>query len=194
MTDICKENFFFFEKDCSNLKLKPDSLEHAYLAILNDDLDTALLIFKHLDSSRASWGEILTEILRDGHMQKMPTFFQIRNFFEIDVDFLIKNEKIDYVEQLLGALELFSTINQESYKFAARVMYENRLYSASFRYMEESKKIYYNDPELHFMYAKYYYESRKYKDAYFYINECLRLLPSYYPALILKEKIEEFYI
>ena len=120
-----------------------------------------------------------------------PTFFQIRNFFEIDVDFLLKNKKIDYVENLLGALELFLNINQEVYKFTGRVMYENGLYTAALKYMEESKKAYYNDPELHFMLAKYWIKFGKYKEAYFYINECLRFLPSYYPALELKQKIEE---
>ena len=192
MTEITdKEKLFFFTNDCSDLKVLPNSIEHAYLAILNEDLDSAKKVFEMIDSPRANWGIVLTGIL-NGYLTQKPTFFLIRNFFEIDLDFLLKNRKIEYVEQLLGALELFSSINQESYKFAARVMYENKLHSAALKYMEESKKIYYNDPELHFMLAKYFLDFNQYNKANFYIDECLKMLPSYYPAQVLKEKIEEF--
>ena len=187
--DLNDNNLFFF--DYSEIEVKPQTLEHAYLAIINDDLDAADKIFKSQDSPRSNWGEILVSIIKNRCITVYPTFFQIRNFFEIDVDFLIKNKKIEYVENLLGALQVFSSINQEVYKFAGRVMFENSLYAAALKYMEESKKIYYNDPELHFMLAKYWIKFNKLSDAYFYINECLKLLPSYYPAITLKKQIEE---
>jgi len=190
MKSLNKENFFFFSNDCSEFEIKPNSIHHAYLAIINDDLDTAALVFKSLDSPRAKWGCCLVSILK-GFMTEMPTYFGIRNFLEIDLDFLLKNSKIDYVEQCLGALDILSAINQETFKFAARVMLENRLYTSALKYMDKSKQIYYNDPELHFMYAKYYMSINKMEDAYFYVNECLKLLPTYYPAMQLKQKIDE---
>ena len=191
MKNLNKENFFFFTDDCSKFEITPNSLYHAYLSILNDDLDSAYLIFSKSDSPRAKWGKILVSILR-GFMSETPTYFEIRNFLEIDLDFLLKNKKIDYVEQCLGALDILSKINQETFKFAARVMLENKLFTSALKYMERSKQIYYNDPELHFMYAKYYMDLNRFSDAYFYINECLKLLPDYYPAKQLKLKIEEF--
>ena len=178
---------FFFDHDSK--VFKPRSIESAYLAVLNDDLKLAEAIFESLESPRARWGIILISVLQ-GFVTILPTYFDIRNFLEIDLDFLIKNEKIDYVEQLLGSLELFSNINQETYKYAARVMYENKLLKVAREYMEKSKKIFYNDPELHFMFAKYFYESRDYSEAEFYINECIRILPDYYPAKLMKEKIQ----
>ena len=54
-----------------------------------------------------------------------------------------------------------------------------------------SKKIYYNDAELHFMLAKYYLHVNDCELALFYIDECLKLIPDYYPAHLLKQKIEE---
>ncbi len=190
MKGLNKENFFFFNKDCENLVITPDSIEHAYLAILNEDLNSAETVFSHIDSPRAKWGKILTSIL-NGYMMDYPSFFQIRNFFEIDLEFLLKNNKINYVEQCLGALDIFSTINQEVYKFAARVMLENRLYKAALKYLDKSKQLYYKDAELHFIYAKYYFDIFHYEEAYFYINECLKLIPEYYPAKIMKKRIEE---
>ena len=149
------QKLFFFNDDISSIKILPNSIEHAYLSILTEDLESAKKIFTKIDSPRAIWGAILVDII-NGYLSEFPTYFQIRNFFEIDLDMLLKNEKISYVEQILGSLSILSTINQEIYKYAARVMYVNRLYSAAFKYMNKSKKIYYNDAELHFMLAKYY--------------------------------------
>ena len=190
MPSLNLENFFFFEEDCSKIKILPDSVEHAYLAVLNDDLVSAKEIFGRIDSPRAKWGKVLVSVLK-GYLDVYPTYFQIRNFLEIDLDFLIKNEKIDYTEQLLGALEIFVKINYETYKFVARVMYANKLYAAALSYMEKSRAINYTDAELHFMFAKYYLGVHDYIKAYAAVEECLCLIPDYYPAKILKQRIEE---
>ncbi len=190
MQNLKQGNFFFFSDNFREAVFSPGSLEHGYLAILDNDLNTASEVFKRIDSPRGRWGYVLTSVLK-GFMDKYPTYFQIRNFLEIDLDFLLKNEKIDYIEHLLGALEVFAPINQEVYKFTARVMYENRLYAAALKYMEKSKQIYYNDAELHFMFAKYYYRVHDNNEALFYINECLKLIHDYYPALTFKQKIED---
>ena len=100
MKGLNKEQFFFFYDDCSNLEITLNSLEHAYLYILNDDLDAALTVFQRLDSPRSNWGMVLISILK-GFMTVYPTYFEIRNFLEIDLDFLLKNNKINYVEQCL---------------------------------------------------------------------------------------------
>ena len=161
---------FFFSVD-NELKFKPRSVEYAYLSILNNDLDTAQLIFESLDSPRARWGMALVDIL-NGYIEKYPSYFEIRNFLEIDLDFLIKNEKIDYTEQFLGAIDILIGINQETYKYVARVMYENRFYKAAREYLEKSLKVFYNDPELHFLFAKYYINAHEYEDADRHIEEC----------------------
>ncbi len=190
MKGLNKEKFFFFADDCSSIEIVPNSVEHAYLAIINDDLVSAKKIFLNIDSPRAKWGSIFVSIL-EGYLKDFPTYFQLRNFMEIDIDFLIKNEKINYIEQFLGALDILATINQETYKFIGRVMFENKLYTASLKYLEKAKQIYYNDPELHFLLAKYYLQAHNKQEALFYINECLKLLPNYFPALNIKQRIEE---
>lgn len=179
---------FFFSNDCETLTFKPGSLEHAYLAILNNDLLNAKKVFCSLSSPRARWGKALVEILT-GYIEEYPSYFEIRNFLEIDLDFLLKNEKIDYVEQLLGGVDILAEINNETYKYVARVMYENKLYKVCREYLEKSKNLFYNDPELHFMFSKYYMNFGNYKEAEYYIDECIRILPDYYPAKILKQKI-----
>ncbi len=184
---------FFFRENNTDLTFKPISLECAYLLILKDDLDGALKIFESLDSPRAQWGKALIGIIK-GYTEIFPTYFAIRNFLEIDLDFLLKNNKIEYVEQMLGALEYFIEINQESYKFAARVMYENKLFNAAKKYLDKSKSVFYKDPELHFLYAKYFIDTHSYTYANFHIDECLKILPDYYPAKKLKSEILEYLV
>lgn len=188
-----EKKIFFFYEDSSSIKIAPNSIEHAYLAIINEELDVAMKIFSQIDSPRAFWGKILVDILK-GYLPEFPTHLQIRNFFEIDLDMLLKNEKISYVEQALGSLEILAAINQEIFKYTARVMYVNRLYSAALKYMNKSKKIYYNDAELHFMLAKYYLHVNDYEQALLYTEECLKLIPDYYPAHMMKQQIDEILV
>ena len=179
---------FFFQNEEINHTFKPRSIEHAYLAILNDDLKTAEAVFESIDSPRAKWGVSLTQII-NGFIERFPTYFEIRNFLEIDLDYLIKNEKIDYTEQLLGSLDILAKYNQETYKYAARTMFENKFQNAAKEYLDKSKKIFYKDPELHFMYAKYHLNLHNYQEALFHINECLKIMPDYFPAKKLKEDL-----
>ena len=181
---------FFFSKE-TNLNFPQKSIESAYIAILNKELLKAKEIFESIDNPRASWGVALTNILL-GYISKYPTYFEIRNFLEIDLDFLIKNELIEYVELVLGALEILSSYNQEVYKYVARVMYENKFYKACREYLDKSKSIFFNDPELHFIYAKYYIKIREYELAENHLEECLKILPDYYPAKILVKEISRY--
>lgn len=181
---------FFFTKD-RDIFFKPGSIEHAYFALLNDDLETALTVFENIDSPRAKWGKVLVSILK-GYLDIYPTYFEIRNFLEIDLDFLIKNKKIEYVELILGSLDILAGINQETYKYIARVMLENKLYKAAKSYLDKSKDIFYNDPELHFLFAKYYIKMKDYEQADFHLDECLNILPDYCPAHILQKELSRY--
>ena len=68
----------FFFKECENLDFKHRCVEQAYLAILNDDLNTAGAIFESLDSPRSKWGKCLVQILK-GFLEDCPSYFEIRN-------------------------------------------------------------------------------------------------------------------
>jgi len=178
---------FFFNNEKVNT-FGPRSIEHAYTAILCDELETAKQVFKGIDSPRAKWGKALTDII-SGYIENYPSYFEIRNFLEIDLEFLIKNEKIDYVEMVLGSLDLLADINQEVYKYAARVMFENKFYKSAEKYLQKSVDVFYNDPEIHFMYARFYLNTGNFKKADFHLTKCSEILPDYFPAKILKKEI-----
>ena len=183
---------FFFSSGNDTICFSPESIEHGYAAILSGDLDSAKAVFECIDSPRSHWGITLIGIL-SGCIERLPSYFDIRNFLEIDLDFLIKNEKIHYIEMVLSSLDKLTEINQEVYKYAARVMYENGFFKTAKDYMDKSKHIFYKDPELHYMYAKYYLKEQCCEDAYFHICECLKIVPTYYPALQIKKQILKYF-
>ena len=51
--------------------------------------------------------------------------------------------------------------------------------------------VYYNDIELHFLMAKFYIKNNQYNKANFHIDECLNLLPDYFPAHKIKREISK---
>ena len=183
---------FFFDCKNNNYTFKPGDIEHAYLLVLQEDLVAAGKVFAQIDSPRAHWGITFTDIL-NGFLVRYPTYFEVRNFFEIDMDFLLKNEKIKYVEMMLGALDILSEITHEVYKYAARIMLENHLYNAAEKYLDKSKSMFYNDPELHFILAKNCLRKNLLEEADRYLKECLKIVPSYYPALKLKKDIMSYF-
>lgn len=168
---------YFFDKK----EIKTISVEQAYLAILKNDLDLALNMFFEKDCSRSRWGIVLVKTLK-GENDVVPTYFEIRNFYEIDLDFFIKNKKFDYVDLLLNISSYWIEINQEIYKYIARVLFENKIDTLAVEYLEKSKNILYNDPEMHFMFAKYFLNIKEYENSYYHIKECLKVVPDYYPA------------
>ena len=106
--------------------------------------------------------------------------------------FLLKKDKIEYVALILGSLDIIININQETYKYVARTMFENRLYKSCREYLEKSKDIFYNEPELHFLFAKYFIKNREYANADFHLDECLIILPDYFPAKNLQKEISRY--
>ena len=98
------------------------------------------------------------------------------------------NETDMFYKHYRGAVSegIFGLIN------TAIVLYENKLYKAAREYLDKSKKIFYNDPELHFIYAKYYLKIREYEQADSHIRECLNVLPDYYPAKNLYREISRY--
>ena len=77
-------------------------VEAAYCCIILDNLDRAeelLAKVKDIDI-RANWGLVLIQMLK-GDIKYFPTYFEIRNFLEIDLNILILYCKSDYVEKVI---------------------------------------------------------------------------------------------
>ncbi len=165
------------------VKLGQD-LESGYCALYQSNIQKAEFFWKNLrdESPCALWAQSLLEILKnDVHFY--PSFFQLRSFLEIDLHNFIINKQFDYVQKIVNILGILVQINGESYKYVGRVFYNNGNYKDAVTLLEKSKDICYEDPEVHVLLAKAYQAQNEIILAKKSIQNCLNVVPDYYPAL-----------
>ena len=158
--------------------------ELGYCYLLTDRLDGAKNVFKSARSSdkRANWAFVMTDLLQNC-ISEYPTYFELRNFLEIDLNILINAYKGEYVEKLISYADLFFAINPEVYKFIGRVFINNNFNGYGYFFLQRAKDYFYNDPELHYLLAEYYFNNKDYAASKKSIQACMGILPDYYPAV-----------
>lgn len=158
-------------------------LEYGYCKLLKGDVSAAKLVFKELSNKdfRANWAGKLIYFI-EGYVISIPSYFQIRNFLEIDLNLLIQARQPAFVENIINGADLFFSVNPESYKFIARVMLHNQFESIAYQFLQRAKDKFYYDPELHFMLANCHLAMGDKIAAKKSINDCLMILPNYFPA------------
>lgn len=168
------------------------TLEKGYEELLSDNLQSARNIFAELKDydPRARWANVLVGLI-DGNLHEYPTYFQIRNFLEIDIDILIKNYKGEYVENIMRYTDFLAQINPEVYKYIGRVFINNDLRPQGSAMFLLAKNYFYKDPELHYLMAETYYNDQDFASANKSLNICLEILPQYLPAMNLLKKIKQ---
>lgn len=165
-------------------------LENAYCCLVNENLEEAkknFLIIKEQDI-RASWALFLISLI-EGDVKEYPTYFQLRNFLEIDLNILIQHCKGEYVEKIIRYCDFMFTINPEVYKFIGRCLYNNNLEPQALFFLEKAKSYFWHDPELHYLLAYIYYNKGDFEIARKSAGDCLQILPKYFPALEMMCKI-----
>ena len=95
----------------------------------------------------------------------------------------------DAVAYILGGADLFYSVNCESYKYIARVMMNNGYFETAKTYLDKAKNNTYNDPELHFIFCQFFIHNKDFEKALLAIENCLKILPEYYPAIKIKEAL-----
>ncbi len=167
-------------------------VEAGYCNIISDNLARAKYLFEQTAESdtRAKWGLFLISLLTD-KINIFPTYFEIRNFLEIDLNILIQYYKADYVEKIIKYSDFMAYYNPECYKFIGRTFWANNLMPAAMFFLRKAKDKLYNDPELHYLLGYiYYYNENNIEKTQKALNACLNILPDYYPAKNLLQIIE----
>lgn len=168
-------------------------LEYAYCLLLQEDLEgakSALKVAKDCDI-RAHWLDFmisLIELSANGY----PTYFELRNFLEIDLNILLHYYKGNYVENILRYSDSLYTVNPETYKFIGRVLYNNGYIEQAKFFLDKAKNYFYNDPELHYLIAYVCYNENNYLGVQTALDNCLNILPEYFPAVDMKNKLKSF--
>lgn len=166
-------------------------LEAGYCYLILDKLDKAEKSFQHIKDydDRACWGLFLLQMIQ-GDIKSFPTYFQVRNFLELDLNILILYCKGDYIENIIRYADFLAYYNPEGYKFIGRVFWANGFIPAAKLFLRKAKDKFYQDPELHYLLAYIaYYEDKDMAQCVKSLNTCLELLPEYAPALKLKSLV-----
>lgn len=159
-------------------------VEAGYCCIVLDELDKAKELFQEVQEvdTRAKWGLILLQMIK-GDILTFPTYFQIRNFLELDLSILILYCKGEYVEKIIRYADFMAYYNPECYKFIGRAFWANNLMSAAMFFLRRAKDKFYQDPELHYLLAYIFYNNdRNINLAKKALGACLGILPEYAPA------------
>ena len=81
------------------------------------------------------------------------------------------------------------TINPEVYKFIGRVFLNNDLKPQALFFLNRARDNFYQDPELHYIYAQIFREENNLEQCRRALLACLEILPGYAPAVDLLKKI-----
>lgn len=165
-------------------------LEYGYCKMLKGEVNEARKIFTLIrdNDMRADWAYLFIQFMNN-YIQFMPTYLQVRNFLEIDIALLLKAGLSEAVENVINACDIFYQINQESYKFIARVMFNYNYPSVSKIFLDRGVERCYNDPELHFLYGNYHLHYKNNLLAKREFETSLEVLPDYYPAKMMLKKL-----
>lgn len=159
-------------------------VEAGYCYIILDKLERAQEMFnlaKDYDV-RARWGLLLIQMIKED-INSFPTYFQVRNFLELDLNILILYCKGNYVEKIIRYADFMAYYNPECYKFIGRAFWANNFIPASLFFLRKAKDKFYQDPELHYLFAYiFYYNEKNIEQCKKSLNTCLEILPEYAPA------------
>ena len=129
----------------------------AYIKFLKGDLETALVLLNNIkdESSFINWLINIINIIKD--TESYPTYFQIRNFYEQDLDMLFRNKQNNLI-------------------------YNNKYYEESKNHIKKSIEICYKDPESHFLLGEIYIKINKKDEAINEFRKAIEVNEKYLPA------------
>lgn len=168
-------------------------IEAAYCHLILGNFTKAKAHFEAVKDTdmRAHWGLLLMQMI-DGNISTAPTYFEVRNFLEIDLDIFITYCKGDIVEKIVRYADYMAYYNMECYKFIGRAFWAHHLMPASMYFLNRACDRLYNDPELHYLLAYIYcYNEKNLTKCKKELDTCLNILPQYAPAVALSKKMFE---
>lgn len=156
----------------------------AYCKFLQGDLEEARILSTLIRNSSpsADWLYSITNLLLN-NLSFFPSYFQIRNFYEQDLEMLHKYNQQKIIDKLLTITPLLANINREIYKYSARVLYNNKYYEQSKQLLLKSLDIWYKDPETHYMLGEIYEKEKDFDKAIKSYQKSNEATGEYAPAI-----------
>ncbi len=149
--------------------------------IIGNIENTKILLNLIRDSSPfAGWLMFLVDLIenRSGN----TTYFQVRNFYEQDLELLFLYEQNEKIKKIIQNTEYISNFNKEVYKYCARVLLNNGYYKQAEIMLRNSLSICYNDPETHYMMGEINQKKDNRQEALQGFETAVKVNNGYYPA------------
>lgn len=165
-------------------------LEAGYCYMVLDNFVKAKELFEKakVNDIRGHWGLMLLQMIEE-KISMSPTYFEVRNFLEADLDIFMTYCKGDIVQQIIKYADFMAFYNMECYKFIGRAFWAHNFMTPAMYFLQKAQDNLYKDPELHYLLAYIYYTNKDIKNCTREIDICLEILPQYAPAMMLKRKI-----
>jgi tetratricopeptide (TPR) repeat protein len=165
-------------------------LEYGYSLFLSKKFFEAIDVLKNISKYdvRASWCIILINIILGIKLKEYPSFLQVRNFLEIDIDLLLRSNQYYTVKTIINNGEIFYDACCESYKFIGRALHFYGNKNEALKYYLISKDKFYNDAEIHYLLGIIYAERNEKEKSIHALKTCLKIIPEYIPAQKLLKK------
>ncbi len=141
-------------------------LGQAYCYFLSGNLNQAKILLNLIKDSYSAvkWLICLISIIEDKKIES-TTYFQIRNFYEQDLEMLFLYNQQDYIKKVIQKNSYLENYNKEIYKYSARVLKNNKQNEIALKLLKKSLDIFYKDPETHYLLGEIYEEQKDYNSA-----------------------------
>lgn len=168
----------YFELSCNFLGL-------SYCYFYKNEIKKAQEISSIIknQSSASCWLNSISNLLLSKR-EEPPSYMQIRNFFEQDLEMAFFYDNKDLIEKFLENSSYLQTINGEVNKFCGRVLLHNNEDFMAEIYLKRSLDIFYGDPETHFLLGETYEKQGGLKEAIASYNRVVEINRNYYPAIV----------
>lgn len=187
----------FYKKDYKNAYKQFAEINDTYAmgvcSILMGDLEEAYKLFylKENECIASSFGVVVLNVLNN-NFEKIPTYFQVRCFLEIYINFFIENSLFGYAQKLIDNYGFFTNVNFETPKFIARVLNANNYNNSVHFFADRAVEVCEFDAEIYYINALVYIKEKNLKEAKKWIKKCLSFAPEYYPILKLQKEIKAY--
>ena len=190
------KKYFYDKKYQEALKIFDKSQEYYYSGLcallLKDEKKANYYWQKSKTYSPASqWGLVILDLIHLKTPSKKPSFFQTRAQLEIYINLFIKNDLIEWAQNIISMNDFFFESNPESYKFIARALYSNGYFDLAITFCKKTLKLFYSDPEAFLILSQCYYLIGNLGEALDCINRVNAIVDDYFPAIIFKQILKE---
>ena len=162
----------------------------AFVEIIRGNLKEAQqLLHKKDESSVNSWCKFLIEVFNKSLLVRSPSFFQIRNFLETTIYYLLLAKNTSFINLLLKKLTKLLETNPDAEKYIAYAYHHFGDEDEAIKLLNNSLKRNPYDGEIYFCLAQIYVQRNLLQDAMAMLENANLFLPEHMPTKILREKV-----